>query len=247
MCFKTTTWASEQHCGNAAQKLVLTMLAVYKNSTTGQCDPGHAQLAERCCLSQSSLKTHLRALVQAGKIKIIVKVVNGGNVANQYDLRMPKNYPFSEPENAANVLPFSGKTGGGADLAPGVGQILPEGGADSAPGGRQILPGGRADSAPKYINKYTSLSPLLNGLEEIYFWAQQHSFWGKLIDSEQKFLDLYASQKPNGLRAQYAAQLYASTTQDRRHAHQPNHYHGSNRRRLTPAEQVASAAGFSVD
>lgn len=217
MCFKTTKWASEQQCDNAAQKLVLILLAVYKNSTTGQCDPGHAQLAERCCLSQSSLKSHLRALVQAGKIKIIVKVVNGGNVANQYDLRMPKNYPFSEPETAANVLPFSGKTGGGAD------------------------------SAPKYINKHTSLSLLPDGFEEIYHWAQQHSFWGNIIDSEQKFLDLYASQKPNGLRAQYEAQQHASTTQDRRHAHQPDHYHGSNRRRLTPAEQVASAAGFSFD
>ena len=247
MCFKTTKWASEQICGNASQKLVLTMLAVYKNSETGQCDPSHAHLAERCCMSQSSLKTQLRALARSGKIKIIEKSVNGGRLANQYDLRMPKNYPLSEPENKPNVFKFSGKSSGEADSTGVTGQNLPGGSAEFAGGVGQTLPVADTESDYKYINKYSSLSPLLNGLEEIYFWAVQHSFWGKLITSEEKFLDLYANQKPNSLRSQYEALVYKSTEKDRRHAHQYNNFHGKNRRQLTPVEQIAQAAGFSFD
>lgn len=247
MCFKTTKWASEQICGNASQKLVLTMLAVYKNSATGQCDPSHAHLAERCCMSQSSLKTQLRALARSGKIKIIEKFVNGGRLANQYDLRMPKNYHFADSENKLNVFQFSSKSSGQVESAGVVGQNLPEGSAEFAGGVGRILPEADTESAYKYINKYSSLSSLQNGLEEIYLWAVQHSFWGKLIDSEQKFLELYTSQKPNSLRSQYEALVYKSTEKDRRHAHQYNNFHGTNRRRLTPAEQVAQAAGFGFD
>ena len=77
------TWAVNQNCSNAGQKLVLLMLANYCNSHTGQCNPSHKRLAAECCMGVSTLKNHLQALADAGLIEIIHKASEGVQLPNQ--------------------------------------------------------------------------------------------------------------------------------------------------------------------
>ncbi|MGB4497232.1 MAG: helix-turn-helix domain-containing protein [Methylococcaceae bacterium] len=109
MSFQAMTWAALQPCKNAAQKLVLLMLANHANGHTGQCNPSHSRLAQECCMSVSSLKVQIKALEQAGYLHIIRKTKDGVNLPNQYTLNI---------------------TAGGSEFE-GVGQNLPEGGSES--------------------------------------------------------------------------------------------------------------------
>ena len=109
MSFQAMTWAALQPCKNAAQKLVLLMLANHANGHTGQCNPSHSRLAQECCMSVSSLKVQIKALEQAGYLHIIRKTKDGVNLPNQYTLNM---------------------TAGGSEFE-WVGQNLPEGGSES--------------------------------------------------------------------------------------------------------------------
>ena len=86
MSFQAMTWAVEQKCKSAPQKLVLLMLANHANHHTGQCNPSHKRLADECSMSVSGLKKQLKELDAAGYIKIIRTMKNGVNLPNQYEL-----------------------------------------------------------------------------------------------------------------------------------------------------------------
>ncbi|MEI6747102.1 MAG: helix-turn-helix domain-containing protein, partial [Methylococcaceae bacterium] len=88
MSFQAMTWAALQPCKNAAQKLVLLMLANHANGHTGQCNPSHSRLAQECCMSVSSLKVQIKELEKAGLLTIIHKVKDGANLPNQYALNL---------------------------------------------------------------------------------------------------------------------------------------------------------------
>jgi Helix-turn-helix domain len=130
MSFQAMTWAVAQDCANAGQKLVLLMLANYCNGHTGQCNPSHKRLAAECCMGVSTLKNHLLALADAGKIEIVKKYADGVQLPNQYMLKLggvgqnladprPESgpppgqnlatnqelKPVIEPERAANASP----------------------------------------------------------------------------------------------------------------------------------------------
>ena len=80
------TWAIEQPCTSAGQKLVLLMLANHSNGHTGQCNPSHKLLAQECAMGVSTLKGHLLDLQSAGYLTIIHKSMEGVSLPNQYKL-----------------------------------------------------------------------------------------------------------------------------------------------------------------
>lgn len=82
------SWAVEQRCDNAGEKLVLLMLANHTNSHTGRCDPSHKMLADECSMGVSTLRRHLEALEKSGLIEIIHRSTEGVNLPNQYMLKL---------------------------------------------------------------------------------------------------------------------------------------------------------------
>lgn len=82
------TWAVEQKCESAGQKLVLVMLANYCNSHTGQCNPSHQRLADECSMGVSTLKSHLSKLAENGLLRIERNVHQGVSLPNQYWLML---------------------------------------------------------------------------------------------------------------------------------------------------------------
>lgn len=110
MSFQAMTWAVDQKCESAGQKLVLIMLANYCNSHTGQCNPSHQRLADECSMGVSTLKNHLARLAELGVLRIERSVQHGVNLPNQYWLMLG-----GVGQNLA---------GGGSDSDGGVGQNL---------------------------------------------------------------------------------------------------------------------------
>ena len=110
MSFQAMTWAVDQKCESAGQKLVLIMLANYCNSHTGQCNPSHQRLADECSMGVSTLKGHIARLAEIGVLRIERIVQHGVNLPNQYWLMLG-----GVGQNLA---------GGGSDSDPGVGQNL---------------------------------------------------------------------------------------------------------------------------
>jgi Helix-turn-helix domain len=108
MSFQAMTWAIEQECANAGQKLVLLMLANYCNAHTGQCNPSHKRLAQECCMGLSTLKRHLADLSDSGLLEIIGKALDGVQLPNQYMLKMDgvgQNRADPQPKSGGGVGP----------------------------------------------------------------------------------------------------------------------------------------------
>lgn len=82
------TWAIDQACDSAGEKLVLLMLANYCNGHTGQCNPSHKKLAEECSMGVSTLKRHIAALETKGYLDILANSQDGVSLPNQYNLRV---------------------------------------------------------------------------------------------------------------------------------------------------------------
>lgn len=110
MSFQAMTWAVDQKCESAGQKLVLIMLANYCNSHTGQCNPSHQRLADECSMGVSTLKNHLARLAELGVLRIERSVQHEVNLPNQYWLMLG-----GVGQNLA---------GGGSESDRGVGQNL---------------------------------------------------------------------------------------------------------------------------
>ncbi len=177
MSFQAMTWAALQPCKNAAQKLVLLMLANHANGHTGQCNPSHSRLAQECCMSVSSLKVQIKALEHAGYLHIIHKIKDGVNLPNQYTLNIAV---------------------GGSELE-GVGQNLPEGGSES--GYKPVIkPINTITTDNENFLTFDGLPP---DQIECYAWAKNHDYWNFATVSVQKFLTIYTKPKRDGLKAQF--------------------------------------------
>lgn len=98
----------------AKQKIVLLMLADRVNKDTGRCDPSISRLADDCGMSETSVKTALRALRDAGLIVAHERKMGDVHLPNQYELTLDEKSP-----------PGQNTPGGGAKYAPGVGQNTP--------------------------------------------------------------------------------------------------------------------------
>lgn len=177
MSFQAMTWAALQPCKNAAQKLVLLMLANHANGHTGQCNPSHSKLAEECCMSVSSLKVQIKALEQAGYLSIVRKMKDGVNLPNQYTLNIKTS---------------------GSELE-GVGQNLAEDGSES--GYKSVIkPITITTTEPENFLTFDGLPP---EQIECYEWAKNHDYWHFATVSVHKFLTIYTKPKRDGLKAQF--------------------------------------------
>lgn len=88
MSWEACTWASKQNLPSL-QKLVLIMLANHANGDTGQCNPSHGRLAERCGMSVTTVKKMIFELEKSGKLRIEHRSIERVNLSNQYILAIP--------------------------------------------------------------------------------------------------------------------------------------------------------------
>lgn len=105
MCFESMAWAVKQKTANSGQKLVLLMLADYANSETGQCNPSHNRLAERCCMSVASVKRHIDDLEQLGLLKKNNVFKDNIQKSNQYILGLPGSSICTTPQLTVSYPP----------------------------------------------------------------------------------------------------------------------------------------------
>jgi hypothetical protein len=87
MSFQAMTWAVEQKVP-ALQKLVLLMLANRLNHDTGKCIPKIKTLADECGMSESSVKTAMKGLSEAGLITIVPRFQESVQLPNAYVLHV---------------------------------------------------------------------------------------------------------------------------------------------------------------
>lgn len=125
MSVDAVKWSIKQKTGDVTAKSVLRMLAWHHNPETGLCCPSIPLLQEECDIkSDNTVKAALKRLVAAGLIASEREMVNGAIKRTRYTL-----IGF-DPSNIA----------GGANIAPGEGQILPLPSLKDCPSVPQILP-----------------------------------------------------------------------------------------------------------
>lgn len=88
MCGKTMSWAASLTGLRPTTKLVLMMLADYRNFDTGQCNPSQESLALKSGISKSSVSNHLQSLERKGLIKRVAQF------AKKTRARLPSQYNF---------------------------------------------------------------------------------------------------------------------------------------------------------
>lgn len=107
MSFQAMAWACEQQLP-CTQKMVLMMLANRTNSDTGKCIPKVKNLAFDSGIAESTCKLALRALEEAGFIKVIPRYVDGKQTSNQYELMNQFRAPIME-NKAPTITPVRGQ------------------------------------------------------------------------------------------------------------------------------------------
>jgi hypothetical protein len=239
MCFVAVNWASKQPCDTASQKLVLMLLAVHRNSDTGRCNPSQKLLATECCMSLRNVITQLQGLADLRLIKIVQIKENNNHLPNQYELKIEGEKGKKSPLGPLNSNEYEGNE-------------LPIGNKNKNKTGQEksdfdSFEDPHANSAYKYINKYSFTLSLSEEEKNCFLWARENSFWRVVITSEEKFLELYRSKNPMGLKTQYFKEINKQQNYDGGESGQFKKYNGTERRQYTPAERVARAAGFQVD
>lgn len=269
MCFVAVNWASKQQCENASQKLILMMLAVHRNSDTGRCNPSQKLLAAECCMSLRNVVKQLQSLMDLGLIKIVQIKENNNHLPNQYELKIAVDKPTKTPTNNSKlsnmssdeqILSKTNTTTTGpendfiaplesshANSAQGVMHTIHEGHAAIAQGVTHNFHERHAEPAYEYINKYSFSPSLTEDEKNCFMWARDNPFWGKLITSEEKFLELYGNKNPMGLKTQYMNDIKKHREYSGNSNAEHKKFTGKDRRQYTPAERVARAAGFQID
>ena len=110
MSFQAMNWAIAQHCGSAATKMVLLMLANHTNGHTGQCNPRHKMLADECEMRVEALKGHLKKLADLGLVEIVPQFMDGVQLPNHYRLNLQGGGGEKHPEGGGDF-----RMGGGGE------------------------------------------------------------------------------------------------------------------------------------
>lgn len=105
MSFEAMAWAVKQETANSGQKLVLMILADYANSETGQCNPSHTKLADKCCMSVASIKRHIDDLEGLGFLKKVNVYKDNIQKSNQYILALPGSSNWATPQLMVSYPP----------------------------------------------------------------------------------------------------------------------------------------------
>ena len=244
MCFEAVNWAIQQRCEKAPQKLLLIVLAYHKNSETGRCDPSNKLLAMETSQTVRAIIIQIQDLSKQGFLKIIQKYENNCRLPNQYELKIPLKKAIYPAINAEKMPEMASFLGGHAEYARGVMNDVQGGSERRSLGVVNNVHEGSEHRAPEYKNINTLSLSLSDPEKACLTWAQENHFWSPLMVSDEKFIELYSSQKPNGLKSQYEAQLLSADKKDQRNAQTSPSTSEHSNRRLTPAEIVAKANGY---
>ena len=79
--------ALQTKVGNPLRKLVLIKLAD-NSSDTGECYPSYRHIAEQCEIAKSTVREHIKALVEAGLVSIEHRTGPQGHQSNMYRLHL---------------------------------------------------------------------------------------------------------------------------------------------------------------
>jgi len=85
MSFNAMAWASKQKTGNPTRKLILLMLANNANDE-GYCWPSISTIARDCEIKKDAVIRNIRALEEAGLLKVVRRKKDGVNLPNHYQL-----------------------------------------------------------------------------------------------------------------------------------------------------------------
>jgi len=235
MSHKATKWALT-HDLPAMQKIVLLILADRYNDNSKRCHPSHFTISKDVGMSVRSVITQLGRLELSSHISTLRTKSKGRNNANQYSL----NFEFIGSLRACKKkFDSEGAAHGGSEGAAPHSEGAAHGGSEGAAHGgsegaahrtgkdkpvsiNQEENGGERESSK---NNQPSLSPPLDNndpLKGCFEWAMDQEFWSEAITSEVKFMSLYSSNKPNGLKAQYEShcQAVAFSNNNRNHNNQ---------------------------
>jgi DNA-binding transcriptional ArsR family regulator len=115
MSIPARDWAWAQRLP-AARKLVLLHLADRHNPKFGYAFPSIADTAERCGITPSQARRHIRALQDDGLVEVrLCRWESGANASNRYYLLMPTLAPMPDGASMDATLPLHVREGG---LAP---------------------------------------------------------------------------------------------------------------------------------
>ncbi len=85
MSIKTMQWAFTQRLsGN--DKVVLLALADEANDEGEQCYPSHKRIADKCCISDRTVRTIIKRLSELGLVTVLTS--GGGRHSNNYKLNV---------------------------------------------------------------------------------------------------------------------------------------------------------------
>ena len=105
--------------GNPLRKLVLIKLADNANDK-GECWPSYQHIADQCEISKSSVKTHIKALVEIGILSYQHREGPKGNTSNMYQLSL-NGGSTANPGGSGAAIGGSGAAIGGSGDNPGGG------------------------------------------------------------------------------------------------------------------------------
>jgi hypothetical protein len=116
MSIKAISWALSCKTGSPAAKLVLIKLADNANDA-GRCWPSVMHIVKHTELSERGVRAHIKALADAGFVRIESRYVEGVQIPNVYVLNLPQDVGVVQ-EVQGGGAPDAG--GGGAGGAPQV-------------------------------------------------------------------------------------------------------------------------------
>lgn len=130
-------WAIDKKAGSVYAKAVLMHLANCTNKDTGMCRPRIKVIADQCEISETAVKTSLRALEEVGLVEKIPRFSDDGvQLSNDYRLLMSPvrseeirggtgGGSGDDPRGRGNRGGGSGDDPCGSGDAPGVGRVAP--------------------------------------------------------------------------------------------------------------------------
>lgn len=112
-------WAYSVKTGSPARKSVLMVLATMADANTGRCEPKQATLAEACEMSERSVRSHLKAMEDAGLIaRRHQQRLDGSRRSDEFLMHAPWVTEWPDGEKIQPAESAAGPSGNGASIHP---------------------------------------------------------------------------------------------------------------------------------
>jgi hypothetical protein len=98
MSFRALSWAADQDCKSALQKLVLIMLANYSDDNES-CFPSYKHLAKVCLCNERTIMRVIKSLQSAGLVRVESRFISGKQTSNRFILQTGTGVTNDTPQN----------------------------------------------------------------------------------------------------------------------------------------------------